>query len=120
MAFGKYVAKPMGVGDARPFDTAQEAWFWYAQCQIARNDGVRFRAGRGEIRPCEPDDIYRAVNGLVRRRVLDSGHVTVLGRFGRRLSPPDPMAGDTPGEAALWDEALDRLTTVLRGKGIVS
>lgn len=117
----RYIPRAVGAAAGEPFDTAEEAWLWFSRCQLARIEGVKPAAGLGEAaRPCEPDDIYRAVMALARRRVLASGHLTVLGRFGIRLMPPDPWAGDTPGEAALWAEALDRLTTVLRGKGIVA
>lgn len=116
----KYIQRPLSPQQGEPFANAEEAWLWYARCQISRLDGVRFTADAGEVpRPCDPDDIYRAVDGLYRTKVLDRGHIGVLGRFGRRLVPPDPWGGDTPAEAALWDEALDRLTTILRGKGIV-
>lgn len=117
----KYTGRTPAPLDTEPFATAEEAWFWYARCQIARDDGVRFRAGLGEVtRPCEPDDIVREVQRLYRGRVLRRDHLGVLGRFGRRLSPPDPHGGDSRGAASLWDEALDRLTTPLRHKGIVA
>lgn len=117
----RYNPRLTGGIEGEPFVTAEDAWLWFSRCQIARIEGVKPAGGRGEaVRPCDPDDIYRAVMALVRRRVLAAGHLTVLGRFGIRLAPPDPWAGDTPTEAALWAEALDRLTTVLRGKGIVA
>jgi len=115
------VLRPLGEGEAVPFDTAEEAWLWYSSCQIARNEGVRVRADLGQVRrPCDPDDVYRAVIALYRRRRLADRHLAVLGRFGIRLAAPDPWAGDAPGEAALWAEALDRLATILKGKGIVA
>ncbi|RAU23822.1 hypothetical protein CU669_01660 [Paramagnetospirillum kuznetsovii] len=120
MARIKYTSRISTVGDTEPFTTAEEAWLWYARCQIARDDGVRFHLGRGDVaRPCEPDDIVREVQRLYRVRVLRRSHLTVLGRFGRQLTPPNPHGGDGQGEAILWDEALDRLTTPLRNKGIV-
>lgn len=120
MARERYIPRTIGAAAGEPFVTAEDAWLWFSRCQIARIEGVRPAAGMGaEPRPCDPDDIYRALMALVRRRVLVDGHVAVLGRFGLRLCPPDPWAGDTPAEAALWAEALDRLATVLKGKGIV-
>lgn len=114
----KYVPRRMNELAECPFDSAEEAWLWFSQCQIARDEGS-MRTGRGETsRPCDPADIYRAVIALHRRRVIGQGHLAVLGRFGRRLHPPDPHS-DTPWEVSLWAESLDRLTTVLRGKGIV-
>ena len=103
------------------FSTTEEAWFWYVQCQTARNDGVRFTAGLAVTeRPCEPDDIIREVRRLYRRQALKRSHISVLERYGCRLSPPNPHGDDSPIEARLWEEALDRLTTPLRKKGIVS
>lgn len=93
---------------------------WFARCQLARIEGVRFTADAGDVaRPCDPDDIYRAMAHLVRRRELLADHVSVLGRFGCRLAPPDPWGGDSRGDAALWVQALDRLAGELRRKGIV-
>lgn len=117
----RYMPRALGAAMGEPFLSAEDAWLWFSRCQVARIEGVRPAAGRGaEVRPCEPDDIYRAVMALVRRRVLMRGHLAVLGRFGVKAAPPDPWSGDTPGDAALWAEALDRLATVLRGKGIVA
>lgn len=117
----KFALRPLSERKAQPFANAEEAWLWFSRCQLARIEGVRFTADSGDVaRPCDPDDIYRAVDRLHRRRVLAAGHVTVLGRFGCRLAPPDPWAGDTPGEAMLWAEAMDRLGVLLREKGIVA
>lgn len=121
MRVAKFSARPFSERQTQPFACAEEAWLWFSRCQLARIEGVRFTADCGDVgRPCDPDDIYRAVNNLHRRRLLGPGHVAVLGRFGCRLMPPDPWAGDTPGEAALWGEAMDRLETLLRDKGIVA
>jgi hypothetical protein len=107
--------------EAEPFANAEEAWFWYAQCQMARNDGARFTAGLGAVsRPCEPDDIMREVSRLYRSRRLRRSHLGVLNRFGQRMAPPDPNQLDSRTDAGLWDEALDRLTTPLKQKGIVA
>lgn len=121
MRAAKFSARPLSERAAQPFASAEEAWLWFSRCQLARIEGVRFTADSGDVaRPCDPDDIYRAVDRLVRRRVLIAGHVAVLGRFGCRLMPPDPWAGDTVGETALWVEALDRLAEELRRKEIVA
>lgn len=121
MKHNKYIARPLAVRPAEPFATSEDAWLWYSQCQMARDHGVRFTAGLGDVeRPCEPDDIVREVQRLYRRRVLRRAHLTVLGRFGLRQAPPDPWGGDTPGEACLWSEALDRLATPLKQKGILA
>lgn len=120
MRVARFVQRPLSERASEPFASAEEAWLWFARCQLARIEGVRFTADSGDVaRPCEPDDIYRAVAQLHRCGRLDSRHIAILGRFGSRLAPPDPWAGDAAGEAQLWQEALDRLASVLRAKGLV-
>jgi hypothetical protein len=117
----KFVFRPLGEAGAVPFDSAEEAWLWYCQCQIARCEGVRFTAGRGAVaRPCDPDDVYRAVDRLYRRRILGKIHLDVLGRFGLRLAPPGAGSGDSRADCLVWAQALDRLAVPLRAKGIVA
>ncbi|MGE5545589.1 MAG: hypothetical protein ACM33T_01730 [Solirubrobacterales bacterium] len=121
MRRGKFTARSLSPADGQPFATAEEAWLWFARCQIARLEGVRFVAGAGEVaRPCDPDDIYRAVDALARSGAIGHDHVTVLGRFGLRLAPPDPWAGDGAADAARWQEAMARLEAALKAKGIVA
>lgn len=103
-----------------PFASAEEAWFWYARCEKARRDGARFEAGRTMARPCDPDDVALAALGLARRGVLGRRHLGVLAAFGWLEAPPDARRPEHAVLARLWDEALDRLSTVLRGKGIVA
>lgn len=103
-----------------PFSDAEEAWFWYARCQRARIECARFGdqiALRG--RPCDPDDIYRALMNLRRRGRVHQGHLRTLGKYGLLDRTPDPRCREEETEARLWDEALDRLLTPLREKGIV-
>ena len=110
---GSYVGR-----EGVPFATVEDAIVWYIQCQIARNDGVRFSAGLGIVpRPCAPDDIAREVLRLHRRRVLRESHLRILGRFGSRLDGRGEPVGRQDIE--LWQEALDRLVTPLRAKGII-
>ncbi|WP_245651155.1 hypothetical protein [Paramagnetospirillum marisnigri] len=104
-----------------PFATVEEAWLWYVRCQAARDDGARFIAGLGMVaRPCEPDDIAREVRRLAMRRVLRPAHLHVLGHLVGRAGRPDPWSDDPAAAALLWDEALDRLATPLKRKGIVA
>lgn len=56
---------------------------------------------------------------LFRRRNIGREHLAALGRYGWRERPPDPRRREEERPARLWDEALDRLSTVLRKKGIV-
>ena len=101
------------------FSSAEEAWFWFVRCQQVRRDGARFDDRGGLQRPCDPDDIYVAATALHRRGILGPPHMNVLATFGLRGQPPDARCRDEQRSARLWDEALDRLSTILRGKGIV-
>lgn len=121
MRVTRFAPRPYSERDLHLFDCAEQAWLWFSRCQLARVEGVRFTADCGDVaRPCDPDDIYRAVARLVAAGQLNDRHVAVLGRFGCRLAPPDPWAGDDPGDARLWAEAMERLDLLLRAKGIVS
>lgn len=103
-----------------PFSSAEEAWFWFIQAQEAKAAGARVRAGLGLTeRPCEPLDIYRAVDRLYRQRKLLRDHLHVMAHYGRRLSAPDSSRDREARAAVLWTEAFDQLTPLLRQKGIV-
>lgn len=116
LCYGRRLPAP---SPASPFASAEEAWFWFIRCQEVRREGVRLESSGGRTRPCDPDDIYRAVVALARGRTLNSHHLATLAQFGLRNTPPDPRRREEEAAARLWDEALDRLTTVLRRKGIV-
>lgn len=116
----RFVPRSLGHAPTAPFADAEQAWFWFIRCQRARADGARFADLAGAVaRPCDPDDVYRAVIGLARRRRIGAAHLRVLEAFGLAGRPPDRRCGDEVRPARLWDEALDRLATVLKAKGIV-
>jgi hypothetical protein len=103
-----------------PFDSTEEAWFWFVQAQEARSSGARIVAGRGTVpRPCEPVDLLRVVDRLYRQRKLVRDHLHVLVHYGKRLMAPDPDRRLEVRAATLWREALAFLDPVLREKGIV-
>lgn len=116
----RHIPRPMADGAVCPFETAEEAWFWFIRAHKARRDGRRFEGGSGMVRPCEADDIYLAALNLVRARVLSLRHLRTLLDFGTRERSPDTRVGGETLQARLWDEALDRMTTVLRRKGILA
>ena len=46
--------------DIVPFDTVEEAWFWFVLAQQAKVEGARYTAGLSLTpRPCEPSDILK-------------------------------------------------------------
>lgn len=102
------------------FQSAEEAWFWFVSAWQARHDGAQIMAGAGRMpRRCEPIDILRILDRLIRQRRLGREHVLVLRHYGLRFLPPDP---DRPRErhaATLWAGAMTALGAALMRKGIV-
>jgi len=99
--------------DEQPFDTAEQAWFWFMSWRLVVEDGgTPGHEGRG--RPCSPLDMLACLRRLVKLGRLTQRHMQVLAGFGRRLEPP---AGGPV--LRLWDDAMARLDELLRAKGIV-
>jgi len=100
-----------------PFRSAEEAWFWTMGALRARREGGCGGTSRRRP-PCEPDDVLRSLDRLYQSRRLDAAHAHVLAVWGERQMPPDGGRRGS-GERQVWREALDRLTPILRAKGIV-
>ncbi len=87
----RYIPRPVCDRETEPFESVEQAWFWFIQAQQARNDGARIGAGLGLVaRPCEPADILKILDRLYRNRRLQMDHLLVLRHYGRRQMPPDP------------------------------
>lgn len=103
-----------------PFQTAEEAWFWFMQANQARNDGARMSANAGlVIRPCMPDDILKILTRLHRNRQLDMNHFRVLRHYGQRMMAPDKHRGTEHLAWRLWTDALHIIGEVLIAKDIM-
>lgn len=108
--------RPLGV----PFDTAEDAWFWFMASRAAAADGARPRAGLGRIpRPCEPSDIINVLDRLYRGRLITRDHLFVLRHYGARFQVPDPDRPHQVRAHRLWHQAMNRLAYSLRRRGIV-
>ena len=109
------------LGQAVPFASAEEAWFWTMAALIARRDGARITAGKGLVaRPCEPDDVIKCLDRLYRQRRVEIAHARIMRIWGERGSAPNPRYPAERGDARLWREAMNRLEWPLRTKGIVA
>jgi hypothetical protein len=112
--FGSLVA-------SEPFRSAEEAWLWTMAALIARRDGARITAGKGEkVRPCEPDDVIKCLDRLYRQRRIDLIHARVMRIWGERGCAPDARYASERADHAQWREAMNRLEWPLRMKGIVA
>ena len=104
---------PAPIGD-KPFDNAEEAWFWFMSWHLMVEDGgTPGYEGRG--RPCMPLDMLACLRRLVKPGRLTRRHLRVLAEFGRLLQAP----GHGP-LATLWEEGMVRLEELFRAKGIVA
>ncbi|CAK0760658.1 conserved hypothetical protein [uncultured Gammaproteobacteria bacterium] len=120
MARDRFTPRPQTAEAGVPFNTVEEAWFWFVQAYDARAAGARVVAGLGTVsRPCEPLDVLRALDRLHRQRRLERDHLCVLIHYGRRMDAPDPRRDREARASSLWTEALGRLGPALRDKGIV-
>ena len=109
------------IAAAEPFRSADEAWFWTMSALVARRDGARITAGKGDkVRPCEPDDVIKCLDRLYRHRRIDLIHARILRIWGERGHAPDPRHLSERNDAAQWREAMNRLEWPLRVKGIVA
>jgi hypothetical protein len=116
----KYTPRRNNFTETYPFETAQEAWFWFIAAMEAKVDGARFSAGAGLLpRPCEPIDILKVVDGLYRNRRLLRAHLLVLRFYGRRRLPPDEHRITERRAFGLWTEALERIGEILESKKII-
>jgi hypothetical protein len=103
-----------------PFNTAEEAWFWFIGANQARLDGARFTAARGNVRrPCEPVDILRILDRLYRTRRLMIDHMRVLKFYGDRQMAPELWRRAEARSHTLWKQAMKALEPVFIAKGIM-
>ncbi|MBD5398134.1 hypothetical protein HDR60_01345 [bacterium] len=100
------------------FECAEDAWFWYCKYE-KRNPYKSNNSNKVIVRPCMLDDIYLSVVKLYLAKKISERHLKTLIKYGRLQCPPDSRIKDEEMEALWWDDAIDKLETVLRKKGIV-
>jgi hypothetical protein len=103
----------------RPFETTDQAWFWTIAALQARAAGTGGTARSGTERPCDPDDVIRALDQLYRARRIDLLHARILRIWGERGTSPSPLHPREAQDAAIWQEAMARLGARLCARGIV-
>ncbi len=113
------IAQPAVVPRAEPFRDAEEAWFWTMASLAVRREGCGRRDGSGVIRPCDPDDVIKCLDGLYRQKRIDLLHARILRIWGERQVAPNAVLRSERGEARIWTEAMERLAFPLRMKGII-
>jgi hypothetical protein len=121
MSRDRRAPRPQSTQTPVPFDSVEDAWFWFIQAYEQRVSGARIAANLGDLlRPCEPADLLREIDRLYRQRRLIRDHLLVLAHYGRRLLPPDPQRRLEARAYGLWCEAMVLLAPVLERKGIIA
>lgn len=116
----RYALSPMPVSITAPFHSGEEAWFWFIRCQTIRHLGAKPSGVMGAFaRPCDPDDIYRAVVRLHKQKLLTAAHLRTLSQYGIAERPPDERCPEEASAFRLWTEAMCHLEDHLREKSIV-
>jgi len=100
------------------FESAEEAWFWFCKYDV-RNGYKPKTSDYKIIRPCFLDDIYIVVSKLYLSRKIKERHLKTLIKYGRMQIAPDGRIVDEQDEALWWEDAMDKMETLLRAKGIV-
>ncbi len=130
-------ARPIPRGRELPcgaiaFATADQAWFWTLRALAARHGASQptgtaraswTAASRPRVkirRPCDPDDIIRALDLLLRRGEITLDHARTLRRWGERGIAPARVLAPDEEDVKLWNEAIERLDVLLRAKSIVA
>ena len=75
--------------DYEPFDNAEQVWFWFCGCLIARDSGLRScNDYKGKPRNCEVTDIYRIIKRMRYNRQITNRHLRVMFKWGNWECPP--------------------------------
>ncbi|MDA0674766.1 MAG: hypothetical protein O3A88_00085 [Proteobacteria bacterium] len=105
----------------QPFESAEEAWWWFVRCHIVHREGGRFqRSALSFGRPCEPDNHIFNFRTLARAGQIGPPHLDVLERYGLQGHPPDDRNMAQSADCRRWVEALRHLETVLRNRGALA
>ncbi len=102
------------------FPSAEQAWFWTMSALAARHTGTNASGSGKTPRPCDPDDVIRALDQLYRQRRIDLVHARILRIWGERGAAPSARHPGQASDARIWREAMDRLDAKLRARGIVA
>lgn len=120
MSKRRYTFRSANAAPEEPFIDAEEAWFW-----ASANTELMLAGARGHSylkptqRPCEAADVLNVFTNLMRGRKLAAQHAQVAARYGVAQRRPNGLAPSEAQAALLWEEAMDRLTTPLKAKGII-
>lgn len=103
----------------RPFPSVEAELRWSIE-ELSRRQGGRSFVVREHNRPCEPDDITRALDRLWNEGKVSRAQIECLGRYIEKGRAPNEAVRGELMDFALWRHAIAQLGIVLRAQGIVA
>lgn len=108
------------IDECEPFDNAEQVWFWFCGCLLARGDGLRSSKDYvNKIRNCEICDIYRIVKRMKFLHQISNRHLRVMTKWGCLNFPPYYDSRAKRSEIRLWDDGIRCFEKHLKEKGII-
>ncbi len=109
------------IEEYEPFDNAEQVWFWFCGCMLARDNGLRScNDYKGKQRNCEVADIYRIIKKMKLNHHITNRHLRVMVKWGQLECPPYYNYRAKRSEIRLWDEGIHVFEYYLLSKGIIT
>lgn len=100
-----------------PFESGEEAFFWFSNSMHARRDGAKQSRTPIYKRPCQADDIYLIIQRLNKQGKIRNEHLRVLNHCAKSDMPPHD---GHPEVVRLWKESMKFIEEELLQKNLMS
>ncbi|MDR1025960.1 MAG: hypothetical protein LBL47_01045 [Lactobacillus sp.] len=104
-----------------PFDNAEEVWFWFCGCLVARGDGPRSTKQdfAGVERDLETVDVHRIIKRMKLNHEVNNRILRVMLKWGELECPPYYDRRAKKSEINLWGIGMSYFAMHLKRKGII-
>lgn len=108
------------IDDFEPFDNAEQVWFWFCGCMVARSDGLRGRENYSRTRRAvEVADIYRIIKRMKYHHEISNRELRTMLNWGHKGCPPYYDKRAKKSEIRLWEKGIQVLEAHLKNKRII-
>lgn len=108
------------IEDYEPFENAEQVWFWFCGCLMAREDGLRSSKDYSfKRRCCEVADIYRLIKRMKFYHQINNRHLRIMIKWETLATSPVLDKRAKNSEAKLWGEGISILEIYLKDKRII-
>lgn len=106
--------------EVEDFNNAEEVWFWFCHCIMARGDGLRSKSDYPGIpRNCEVGDIHAILKRMKSHHQITNRHLRILSKWGMLNIAPYYDKRAKSSEIRLWEYSIRVLDYYLKIKGII-